>query len=253
MKIILRALSKGKLTILAVVAALTLATASAAFAGSGVGGVFNLGVTNAVDSITSLVGDVGGPSLRINNNSTASNATALDLRVEPGNSPMKTNSATKVTNLNSDQLDGQDASAFLPAGGKAADSDRLDGIDSTQFQRTVAQSGQVLRGQLAARYIVDDRHFTLAEASYPVPLPVGTPTPLLQYVPGAPTAACPGIGQAAPGTLCIYAYNAANINQVTFGGSINGDSKLYGFSLDVFPTTTTSSGYLLANWAYKVP
>src|SRR5215207_3509470 len=107
LRVILRALSKGKLTILAVVAALTLAAASAAFAGSGVGGVFNLGVTNAVDSITSLVGDVGGPSLRINNNSTASNATALDLRVEPGNSPMKTNSATKVTNLNADQLDGQ--------------------------------------------------------------------------------------------------------------------------------------------------
>jgi hypothetical protein len=97
MKSILRSLlSRGKFTVLAVVAALTLATASTALAGVGVGAVFNLGVVNAVNAITTLVGSVGGPSLRIDNNSTNALATALDLQVEPGKAPMKVNSGIKV-------------------------------------------------------------------------------------------------------------------------------------------------------------
>jgi hypothetical protein len=115
MKTILRALlSRGKFTVAAVVTALTLVTASAAFAGSGIGGVFNLGVTNTVNAITTLVsGGVGvgpaGPMLRIDNNSTNAAATALELLVEPGKAPMKTNSGTKVTNLNADRVDGKSA------------------------------------------------------------------------------------------------------------------------------------------------
>ena len=41
-----------------------------------------------------------------------------------------------MINLNSDELDGNSAQDFLPAGGKAADSDKLDGLDSTQFMGT---------------------------------------------------------------------------------------------------------------------
>ena len=109
MRTILRALGKGKLTILAVMAALTLVTASAALAGTGVGGVFNLGVNNTVNAITNLVGSVSGPSLRIDNNSANLGARALDLQVEPGRAPMSVNSATKVTNLNADRVDDKSA------------------------------------------------------------------------------------------------------------------------------------------------
>jgi hypothetical protein len=110
MRTVLRALfSRRKFTVLAVAAALTLGTASAALAGSGVGGVFNLGKTNTVNAITTLVGSVSGPSLRIDNNSTNSAATALDLQVEPGKTPMKVNSPTKVANLNADRLDDKSA------------------------------------------------------------------------------------------------------------------------------------------------
>jgi hypothetical protein len=112
MRIILRALTTGKYILLAVVAALTLATASVAVAGSGVGGVFNLGQTNTVNAITKLVGSVTGASLVIDNNSTNAAATALNLQVEPGKSPMKVNSQTKVTNLNADRLDGKDPAEF---------------------------------------------------------------------------------------------------------------------------------------------
>jgi hypothetical protein len=116
MRTILRALTKGKYILLAVVAALTLATASVAVAGSGVGGVFNLGQTNTVNAITKLVGSVTGASLVVDNNSTGTGATALDLQVEPGKTPMKVNRTTKVTNLNSDQVDSKSANALSRVG-----------------------------------------------------------------------------------------------------------------------------------------
>jgi hypothetical protein len=113
MKTILRALlSRGKFTVLAVVTALTLATASVAVAGSGIGGVFNLGQTNTVNAITKLTGTVVGPSLQIINNSTGAAATALNLQVATGKPPLKVNSTTKVANLNADQVDGKSADAL---------------------------------------------------------------------------------------------------------------------------------------------
>jgi hypothetical protein len=117
MKTVLRALLRGKYTLLAVVAALTLTSASVALAGSGVNGVFNLGVTNTVNAITTLVSGAAGvgpagPMLRIDNNSTNAAATALELLVEPGKAPMKVNSGTKVTNLNADRVDGKDSTAL---------------------------------------------------------------------------------------------------------------------------------------------
>jgi hypothetical protein len=99
---------------LALVLALMFGVASMALAGTGVGGVFNLGVTNTVNALTKLTGSVAGPSLQIDNNSTNTAATALDLQVEPNKPPMKVNSQTKVTNLNADKIDGKDSSAFVP-------------------------------------------------------------------------------------------------------------------------------------------
>src|SRR5918912_1319871 len=81
---------------LALVLALVFGVASMALAGTGVGGVFNLGVTNTVNALTKLTGSVAGPSLQIDNNSTNTAATALDLQVEPNKPPMKVNRTTKV-------------------------------------------------------------------------------------------------------------------------------------------------------------
>ena len=97
---------------LAVMMALMVGVASSALAGTGIGGVFNLGKTNSVNAVTKLAGSVPGASLVVDNNSTGSAATALDLQVEPGKAPMKVNSGTKVANLNSDTLDGIDSAAF---------------------------------------------------------------------------------------------------------------------------------------------
>jgi len=112
MSVLKALLLRRKFTLLAVVGALTLLTATTAIAGSGVGGVFNLGKVNTVNAITKLVGSVTGTSLLIDNNSTDPAATALNLHVEAGRPPMKVDSQTKVANLNSDELDGMHADAL---------------------------------------------------------------------------------------------------------------------------------------------
>jgi hypothetical protein len=137
----------------------------------------------------------------------------------------------------------------------ATNADKVDGVDSTQLLFRTGQSGQTLSGQIAARYVAASS-FTLAQASYPVPLPATVADPTLEFLPapGTPTTTCPGIGQATSGRLCVYSYNESNIGVVNFGGSFLGaNAKLYGFSLDVFPTIAGNPGFLQANWAYQIP
>jgi hypothetical protein len=98
---------------LAVILALTVGLASAALAGTGVGATFNLGKTNTVNALSSLVGSVAGPALKVDNNSTSLGATALRLEVEPGKPPMSVNSTTEVQGLNVDSLDSRNSSEFL--------------------------------------------------------------------------------------------------------------------------------------------
>jgi hypothetical protein len=50
--------------------------------------------------------------LQLNNTNTATGSTALGLNVATGHAPFTVNSATKVTNLNADKLDGIDSSAL---------------------------------------------------------------------------------------------------------------------------------------------
>jgi hypothetical protein len=93
----------------AVVSAVTV-VASAAIAGTGVGGVFNLGKTNAVNASTVLTGVATGTQLQVSNSSTHAGATAIGITVADGKPPLVVNSKTKVKNLNADQLDGLDSS-----------------------------------------------------------------------------------------------------------------------------------------------
>jgi len=108
-------LGRGTATMMGVVVmlALTVGLASTALAGTGIGAPFHLGKTNTVNAITRLVGSVTGSSLLIDNNSSATTATALDLQVQPGKDPMKINSQAKVDNLNADKVDGKSVGAFV--------------------------------------------------------------------------------------------------------------------------------------------
>jgi len=105
----------GKATVFAVGLAVTLAvllgvatTALAAMPGD----PLKLGKINKINRLTTLVGSTTGAVLRVDNDGTG---TALSLEASADKPPLVVNnSAGTATNLDADQLDGQDASAFLP-------------------------------------------------------------------------------------------------------------------------------------------
>lgn len=104
---------------LAVILALMFGAASMAFAKNG--DPWILGQSNAATAITKLAGAAGvnGPMLQLINNNPDANDTALDLRVQTGEAPMRVNSAKKVANLNADKLDGTDSAGFQRANAAA--------------------------------------------------------------------------------------------------------------------------------------
>ena len=108
--------------------------AGTAIAGSGIGGVFNLGQSNTVNAPSSLSGTTAGKQLVVANFGTASSSSALlgygrgaspaatfqnggagpalSLLAGTGQPPFTTNSAYRVANLNADRLDGIDSRGF---------------------------------------------------------------------------------------------------------------------------------------------
>ena len=82
---------------------------------------FMLGTANTSDAPTTVTAastwpTSGGQRLfQFTNTNTTTGATALGLHVASGHAPFTVNSSTKVTNLNADQLDGKDSTAFYPS------------------------------------------------------------------------------------------------------------------------------------------
>jgi hypothetical protein len=132
-----------------------------------VGGNLILGKANTADAVTSLSGSATA-SLRITN--TRTDAPALDLRVTAGAPPLKVNSTARVANLNADRLDGKHASAFLLAGGTAADANLLDGLDSTDFALAGhshdASYVSIVGGAASGNFPVFDNDGELLSSSY---------------------------------------------------------------------------------------
>jgi hypothetical protein len=139
---------------LSVILALMFGVASAALGAAGES--FILGRSNVADNrattLTSSVADALKATLVLRNTGGTS---PLNLRVVDPNTtdpaqksvaPMNVDSQAKVTNLNSDELDGKDESAFLGKTEKSTDSDKLDGLDSTGF---IQGGGKATKGALA--------------------------------------------------------------------------------------------------------
>jgi hypothetical protein len=104
---------------------LLLAASSTAFAAVA-GDPLKLGLTNTINILTTLTGNVNTTMFRVINNSTTADASAiramnlgggpaLDLRVLADKTPMIVNSSAKVSNLNVDKLDGLDSTSFMGA------------------------------------------------------------------------------------------------------------------------------------------
>ncbi|MGH3148927.1 MAG: hypothetical protein ACRDTR_24365 [Rubrobacter sp.] len=127
-------LGRGTATMmgLALMLAVVLGVATTALAAVP-GDPFKLGNINAIDRLTTLAGSTNNPMLRVDNDSTGPNATALDLQVQPGKAPMKVNSATRVTNLHADRLDGQNAPLLMrvEASGDLASNDTIATVEHT--------------------------------------------------------------------------------------------------------------------------
>src|SRR3712207_1436685 len=87
---------------LAVILALSVGLASSALGADG--GNFLLGRSNVATLMTRLAGPEGvnGAMLEVQNNNAGADDTALSLKVQPGEAPMRVNSSTEVQNLNAD-------------------------------------------------------------------------------------------------------------------------------------------------------
>ncbi|MGH3089861.1 MAG: hypothetical protein ACRDSJ_21485, partial [Rubrobacteraceae bacterium] len=122
---------RAKAVVLAAVLAFTMLFASGALAANGK--PFILGKKNVATKISTLIKKGAGP--------------ALDLRVDSG-SPLAVNSDEQVANLNADKVDGLDAGDFLAANGTAANSQQLEGQPASAFM----QNGSSAGGSLAGTY-----------------------------------------------------------------------------------------------------
>jgi hypothetical protein len=131
---------------LAIMLALVFGVATTALAGTGIGATFNLGQTNTVNQISTLIGIVAGPSLQIDNNSTDASATALDLQVESGKAPMKVNSDKQVANLNADKVDGKSAGEIGVNGLEQVVVFSAINSNSSKFVRASCPAGKVIVG-----------------------------------------------------------------------------------------------------------
>jgi hypothetical protein len=99
------------------VSLMTLA-ATAAFAGTGVGNVFNLGESNRVNARSQLAGATRSAVLNVTNSDKSASASGVSIDVPDSDPPLVVNSTTKVKNLNADLIDGRRASDFQSATSK---------------------------------------------------------------------------------------------------------------------------------------
>ena len=95
-----------------VISLLALFVALGGTAYAATGGTFILGQANTATSQTSLTSNNAGKALQVTQQNTGTAATALGLNVPAGRTPFTVNSGTKVANLNADRLDGVDSTAF---------------------------------------------------------------------------------------------------------------------------------------------
>ena len=178
---------------LALVMALVFGIAATAMGATG--GNFILGKANGASAVSKLTASVAGPALTLVNQSTQAPATALNISVASGKTPLRVNAAAgTAAGLSADELDGKDSGDFFPARGNLPDGTTLRGnfeIDGDADQDTgTSDSHSVASNAISFG-------FALASAPQAHTIDVNE----------APPAECPGTAsspEAAPGHLCVY-------------------------------------------------
>jgi hypothetical protein len=129
---------------LSVILAVMFGVASTAFGANG--GNFILGQNNVATLVTRLTGPdgVNGAMLEVVNNDAGTDDTALSLRVQSGEPPLKVNSQAEVAKLNAQFASHADTADSATTATNADDAATLDGRDPAEFaaayERTVVVS-----------------------------------------------------------------------------------------------------------------
>ena len=101
--------SFSKCVVLGAAMSMLALVASTAVAGTGIGGIFNLGQSNTVNGTSGLSGSTAGPQLNVANSNTAANAQSI----------AGSNNSTKAATLFARNNGGGPAAAFSVLAGKA--------------------------------------------------------------------------------------------------------------------------------------
>jgi hypothetical protein len=88
------------------VGAVAVMGATAAIAGTGVGGIFNLGQTNTVNGTSTLTGSEAAPGLAVTNPNTGAGATALSLSTAATKPNLSVSNSVQIAKLNSNYVQG---------------------------------------------------------------------------------------------------------------------------------------------------
>jgi len=161
--------------------------ATVALAGSGVGGVFNLGQTNSVDAKTTLTGASPGIQLQVTNTNGAGKSglavtsasgyptgtftnsdggSAGAFAVSSGVAPFTVSSQTKVTNLNADLVDGFHVNQIMSGGGRIAQASAANlGSAPSDVQATVTLTAPNAGFVLVQGSIVAEDYFAAARCN----------------------------------------------------------------------------------------
>jgi hypothetical protein len=124
---------------------------TAALAGTGIGGVFNLGTANRINAPTVLSGSTNGQQLRVVNNAlTGTGVTGIGIHTAPNKPPLAVDSKTRVNNLNADLLDGQTSAAFVAGGGRVVNARLAPPISDTILTLLAVPAFGVLQATCAA-------------------------------------------------------------------------------------------------------
>lgn len=216
---------------LAIMLALVVGVASVALGADGQ--ALLLGKNNAATTLTKLTGNVDGSAMQVQNNNPGTNDSALSLTVERGETPMKVNSTTKVVNLNSDRVDGKNATDLVP-GGTVPVGTTIRG--NYEIDGYASAAGQLVGG--------DSISFGYALASNPASVIIDAGESSTPDCPGTAT-----FPQARPGYLCVY--EGAYINNDSGSPLIYNVTRV-GAGVYMYSGSAGSS-YSSGTWAVTAP